>query len=190
MVHSTLAQSDSFDLVDYSGLSGPDRNVGGGYSDISSYDADYFEPFTSKHNYLCPEDMKPAGLEGTTTGTCLITIVHIIITLFYQRVCFLKGICCQYRYDSHQFAFANTCYFGRGRWLLGDDSHSSSSSSSYCSYHSVHGCECRCRGRECSRALGNYHIFQCISRIFLRGCFGYGQDLGGVSTIWDGTCWD
>lgn len=57
-MRSTLARSDSLDLVDYSGLSGPDRDVGGVYSDISAYDADYFEPLTSKHSHLHPEYME------------------------------------------------------------------------------------------------------------------------------------
>lgn len=85
----TSVRSDSLDLVDYSGLSGMNWNAGGGYSDISAYDVDYFEPSTGKRNHLRPEDMELAGLEGTivpsatTIGNCLIPATHVPITLFY-----------------------------------------------------------------------------------------------------------
>lgn len=105
------------DLVDYSWLSSPDRDVGGSYTDISAYNTDYFEPSASRHNHLHSEDMEPIGQEGTavssatTIGIGLITIVRTPIISFHQSVGFLESIRHLYRYAGCQFAFTNVFYF-------------------------------------------------------------------------------
>lgn len=104
-MHLTSAWSDSLDIVDYFGLSSLDRDIGGGYGDISAYDIDYFDPSTNKHNHIHPKDRELVGQEGTvvpsttTIGIFLITVAHAHVTSFHRSLAFLKGICCTHSYS-------------------------------------------------------------------------------------------
>lgn len=70
-----LVRLDSLDLVDYSRTSGPIENIGGNNADddIDDYNADYFQPATSKHSHFHPEDMGLTCHEGTITSSSATT---------------------------------------------------------------------------------------------------------------------